>query len=105
MLAEELKEGMGPEKFETDEDRKGSARRFKGIQILARKSMTEDIVYLKVLEENNSASPNLPPQTQIVVQPMVRVGDVWKRGGGSTWDHDEKVWAEGKPGQIQKFVP
>jgi len=77
---------------------------FKGIQIVAKKSLPDDSVELKVryaydTEAMSKLTPNLPPD--LMIQPMVNVSGQWKLGG-STRGH-KPSWDEG--GQIQTFEP
>ncbi len=87
------------EQFEAS--RKRMAPFFKGIQIVARKSLANDKVELKVKMDSEpipGQQHDLPP---FMIQPMVKVGDTWRIGGSTrgheeTWDNDA---------QIQTFVP
>ncbi len=76
---------------------------FKGMQIVAKKVLTEDKVELKVRHEYDPAvvELNKRPMPSFYRQPMVRVGTNW-RLGGSTREHTPE-WDT--TGQIQTFTP
>src|SRR4051812_31506805 len=99
MLADQLKDPKGREEFEAG--LKVVAPLFKGFQILAKKVLAEDKVELKVKTDKAPipGQPQEPPP--FTVQPMVKIGDVWKRGG-STRGYQETWESEG---EIQRFVP
>jgi RNA polymerase sigma factor (sigma-70 family) len=102
---EQLNEGLSPELLTNElqdtnalksfyADRDEQAAQFKGIQILAKKTLAEDKVELKVKEDDGATS-------QLVVQPLVKIGDEWKFGGSTreyqdNWEND---------GQVQTFAP
>ncbi len=99
LLAEELKDPKNREGFETRQ--KIMAPLFKGMQIVARKSLAEDRVELKVKMDADPLPNQEREMRPFMIQPMVKVGDEWKLGGSTqdhqaTWDND---------GQIQTFAP
>ena len=99
MQPKELQDPQRRKDFETDSSRTGLAQRLKGVQVLARKTLSEDKIHLKVLQEFD-ADPDSPPR-QVTVLPMVRVGNSWKLGGstrgGEHWEMES--------GEVQTFVP
>ena len=96
--AKELNNTKSREDFNTQ--RKKYVSHIKGLQIIAKKVLTEDKVELKVLMAHDD-SPDLPPErTPYAVQSMIKVGNEW-RLGGSTYEY-QNGW-ENK-GQIQMFA-
>lgn len=99
MLSPELltDKGNGPqgrEQFETMRNELEAL--FKGMQIVAKKALTDDKVEIKFKMDVNS-----PGQPDFLVQPMVKVGDEWKVGGNTRdfpadWETD---------GLIRSFIP
>jgi RNA polymerase sigma factor (sigma-70 family) len=92
----ELNDAKGREQFENG--RKASALHFIGMQIVARKTLAEDRVELKV-KMDADPMPNSGAKTPpFFIQPMVRVGTEWKLGGSTrgyrdTWDQDGPIQA------------
>jgi hypothetical protein len=76
------------------------AAAFKGMQIVARKTLDGDRVELKVkLDADPLPNSQVNPPT-FMAQPMVKVGNEWKLGGSTRpcqpdWDND---------GEIQTFA-
>jgi hypothetical protein len=109
---EQVNEGLRPEEIESEakdpKARDGFEARqkimaplFKGMQILAQKVLGEDKVELKVKMDVDPIPNQKRQMPPFMIQPMVRVGDVWKLGGSTrghqeTWDQD---------GQIQTYTP
>ena len=102
MLTEELKDPKYREAFESQQ--KITAPIFNGMQILAKKTLTDDKVELKVkhaydLEAMKKLTTDITPE--FIIQPMINVSGEWKLGGStrgykSSWEED---------GQIQSFNP
>ena len=99
LLAEELEDKKGREEFEAS--RKRMAPLFKGIQIVAKKSLADDKVELKMWMDSDSTSGQQCGEREFVIQPMVKIGDAWRLGGG-TMGHQE-AWDEDPT--IQTFAP
>lgn len=98
-LAGEQKDPKGREGFEARQ--KVMVPLFKGFQITARKLLADDKVELKIRMDTDpkpDQQRQLPP---FMIQPMVKVGELWKLGG-STREHQD-TWE--KDGQIQTFIP
>jgi RNA polymerase sigma factor (sigma-70 family) len=74
--------------------------RFKGMQMLARKTLFEDRVELKV-KLDSDPYPDRKRASGIVTQTMVKMGEEWK-STGMTVEHD-RTWD--RSGNIQKFTP
>ncbi len=99
-LAQELNDPKGREQFEAGQ--KMAATWFKGMQITAKKIISDDRVELKIKQDYDLAVMNKitsHPPPEYMVQPMVRVGNEWKLGG-STRGHKDSWDGEG---QIQTF--
>jgi hypothetical protein len=98
MAKEISQDATSRQQFETQRDTTAAA--FKGIQILARKTLDGDQVELKVKLDADplpNGQEELPP---VMIQPMVKAGNQWKVGGSTRgyqpeWDND---------GQIQSFA-
>jgi RNA polymerase sigma factor (sigma-70 family) len=90
---EELKDSKGRENFETQRPKMGS--QLKGIEILARKNLAADRVELKARYDLDNPSGG-QPIPDLMIQPMIKVGDEWKVGGSTrsydqTWEKDGDV--------------
>jgi hypothetical protein len=99
IVAGELKDPKGREQFEAGQ--KMLAPVFKGMQILAKKTLEEDRVELKIKQDYDPAMNQLGKMLGALIQPMVRVGTEWKLGG-STREY-QQAWE--KDAQIQTFTP
>lgn len=85
----ESDEAKDREQFEAG--RKTMAPLFKGLQIVARKTLGEDRVELKIKMDADpmpNSKADMPP---FMIQPMVKVGNEWKLGGSTrgyqpNWD-------------------
>jgi RNA polymerase sigma factor (sigma-70 family) len=106
MLAqEELKGTKRREMFETNKIK--FAPFFNGVQILAKKVLTDDRVELKYKNDLDPAvnqlldMPKSGPLPQFIVQAMVKVGNDWKMDGLPRLN--EESWDD--EGQIEKFAP
>ena len=94
----EQKNPKSRESFET-----GSAKiapLFRGMQVLARKDISDQQVEIKVRWDINIAPASATGSSQVMIQPMVKVGDEWKIGSSTRqytpdWD---------KGGTIHSFV-
>jgi hypothetical protein len=105
-------EGFGPESKASElrdshggaeqfaERQKMMAPLFKGIQILAKKILSDDEVELKIKMDADPI-PGLPrppssrPTSEFKIQPMIKVGYEWKITG-STRQHEEKWDLDGQ---------
>ena len=96
--ADEAKDPKGKEKFEASYKTMGAL--FKGMQILARKTISDERVELKVKLDSDPYQ-NKPTGPGIAIQPMLKVGDEWKLGG-NTHQHSVK-WDQN--GSIQTYNP
>lgn len=99
MLAGELNDKQGREQFESGQMK--MEQLFKGMQIVAKKLLTDDKVELKVRLDADPVPGQQHDMPPFMIQPMVKIGDAWKIGG-STRGHEES-WEE--DGQIQTFTP
>ena len=99
LLAEESKEAKSREDFETRQ--KMMSPLFKGMQIVAEKSLTGDKVELKVKMDADPIPGQTRQQPPFLIQPMVKVENEWKLGG-STRDY-RNGWET--DGQVQTFAP
>jgi RNA polymerase sigma factor (sigma-70 family) len=95
--ATESQDAKGREQFEAA--RKDMVPRFQGIQILARKKLSEELVELKVRMDENTGQDTGGAATSLTIQPMIKVGNEW-RLGGSTRAY-QGVWE--REGQIQQL--
>jgi len=96
---DELSSGKEREEFETN--RKIMEPFFKGLQIVARKTLAEDRVELKYKMDSDPIPNNNVEMPRVVIQPFVKIGTEWKVGGSTrayqdNWDQD---------GQIQPLTP
>lgn len=75
---------------------------FKGMQILAQKTLPDGMVELKIKQEYDPAIAQVAGRDlpEYLVQPMVKVGNEWKFGG-STRDYSG-TWDE--PGTIDNLA-
>ena len=102
---EELKGTKRREIFETNKTK--FAPFFNGVQILAKKVLTDDRVELKYKNDLDPAvnqlldMPKNGPLPQFIVQAMVKVGNDWKMDGLPRLN--EESWDD--VGQIEKFAP
>jgi RNA polymerase sigma factor (sigma-70 family) len=111
---DQVNEGLSPdllnsqstgeeERQKFEENQKKMAPLFGAIQIVARKVISPDKVELKMrMDVNQPAGQELSPAAtgQLLIQPMVKVGEQWKLGGSTreyreSWDSD---------GAIERFV-
>src|SRR5208283_2823556 len=100
-LGPELQQGEPTDdksREEFDAGRKARAPLFKGMQIVSRKSLSDDKVELKVKMDADPAPNGQPSTPPVVIQPMVKVGDEWKLGGSTrgyepAWDLDGQIQA------------
>jgi RNA polymerase sigma factor (sigma-70 family) len=99
LLAEESKNSKAREDFETQQ--KMMAPLFKGLQIIAEKSLAGDKVELKVKMDTDPIPSQTRQQPPFLIQPMVKIENEWKLGG-STRDY-QNGWENGS--QVQVFVP
>ena len=97
--ASEAKNLKGREDFEARQ--KVMAPLFKGFQVVAKKSLADDKVELKIRMDGDPIPGQQRQMPPFMIQPMAKVGDVWKLGG-STRSHDA-AWES--DGQIQTFTP
>jgi hypothetical protein len=74
---------------------------FKGFQIVAKKSLADDKVELKIKMDADPIPGQQHQMPPFMIQPMVKVGDVWKISG-STRGHDA-TWES--TGQIETIAP
>jgi hypothetical protein len=81
LLEHELSNAKGREQFEAG--RKTLAPLFKGMQILARKTLGEDRVELKVKMDADPLPESKADMPPFMIQPMVKVGHEWKLGGST----------------------
>jgi RNA polymerase sigma factor (sigma-70 family) len=102
IMAHELSNKHGREQFEAS--KKQMAKVMKGLQIVARKVLSDDKVELKFKQDFDPKmwkQITQAPAPEYLLQPMVKIGDEWKLGGSTrsytaSWDTD---------GQIQTFTP
>ncbi len=89
LLKHESEDPKGREDFETG--RKMMFPAFKGMQVLARKTVREDRIELKVRMDAGPLSNGeaMPP---MMIQPMVKVGNEWKQSNGREY---EPEWDDG----------
>lgn len=99
LLADEFKNPNGREDFEKQQ--KMIAPLFKGMQIVAAKSLADDRVELKFKMDADPVPGQANQQPSFLIQPMVKVGNEWKLGG-STRSYSDN-WENN--GQVQTFVP
>ena len=105
LAQEELKGTKRREMFETNKIK--FAPFFKGVQILAKKVLTDDRVELKYKNDLDPAvkqlfdMPKSGPLPQFIVQAMVKVGNDWKVDGLPRLN--EESWED--ESQIEKFAP
>lgn len=91
---QELKDGKSREGFE--DAKKTMPLAFKGMQIVARKTLAEDRVELKVrvdVDPTVNADLKMPP---FVIEPVLKVGNEWKVAGNprdyeNQWDQDGQI--------------
>jgi hypothetical protein len=94
---EESKDPTARQNFE--ESQKKSAALLKGMQILARKTLSDEKVELKIRLDSDP-DPNNPQATPgFLIQPMSKIGDEWKLGGStheysSKWDEEGQIQSE-----------
>jgi len=98
MRPDEVSNPQAREEFE--ERQQVVAEAFKGFQIVAKKSLSDDRVELKV-KQVYDPTPNLPTPPEFTIQPMARVGSEWKISG-STREY-RSDWENG--GQVQGLNP
>jgi RNA polymerase sigma factor (sigma-70 family) len=97
-LAPELqKQELGDPKARSsfESGRTNIAPLLKGVEILARKNLAEDRVELKVRTDIDPPSGG-QPMPDVMIQPMVKVGDEWKLGGSTrgyqqSWDQEGDI--------------
>ncbi|EEF63446.1 RNA polymerase sigma factor [Pedosphaera parvula] len=99
LLEQELKDPKGRKQFESGQ--KIMAPLIKGTQILSRKVLDADHVELKVHLDADPIPNSTDQQPPLLVQPMVRVGNEWKLGGGTISLSDD--WDQS--GEIQAVTP
>jgi RNA polymerase sigma factor (sigma-70 family) len=98
-MAEEVSQDPGSrEQFEKQKD--AMVAGFRGMQILARKTLDGDRVELKVKMDADFLPNSQTDAPPVMIQPMAEVGGEWKASGSSqdwqpSWDND---------GQIQSFA-
>ena len=91
MQAEMKKDPNDRQQFESAIKRGASS--FKGMQIMAKKTIADDKVDLKVLmEDTRSKSPG----NKYLLQVMAKIGNDWKVGGGTrgyvaSWDNGSNI--------------
>jgi hypothetical protein len=91
MQAEMKKDPNDRQHFESAMKR--GAPSFKGMQIMAKKTIADDKVDLKVLMEATSTKS---PDNKCVLQMMAKIGNEWKVGGGTrsyqaNWDNGSNI--------------
>jgi hypothetical protein len=99
MLKHELEDENGREHFEAG--RKALGPLFKGMQILARRTLSEDRVELNLKMDADSPPDSQEDMPPFLIQPMVKVGSEWKLGGSTRGGYlpDWEDGAEGKTGR------
>jgi len=102
MVAEENKDSQAKQKLENDQTL--AAKVLVGMQIMAKKTLADDRVEIKVRMAADPQllkqfSAHMPPE--FMLQPMVKIGDEWKLGGSS------HAWTENwdQSGQIETYSP
>ena len=91
MQAEMKKDPNDRQQFESAMKRGASS--FKGMQIMAKKTIADDKVDLKVLMEATSTKS---PDNKYYLQVMAKIGNEWKVGGGTrsyqaSWDNGSNI--------------
>jgi hypothetical protein len=81
LLKHEDEDAKAREQFETG--RKAMAPLFKGLQIVARKTLGEDRVELKLKMDADPLPDSKADMPPFFIQPMVKVGNEWKLGGST----------------------
>ncbi|MEI6356774.1 MAG: hypothetical protein WCP53_06690, partial [Verrucomicrobiota bacterium] len=109
---EQVIEGAGPEAADTESKNPNSGRDFetsqkvmaplfKGLQVVAKKSLGDDKVELKVRVDADA----IPGQEQAIpslgIQRMVKIAGIWKFNGGTSVGID--TWES--EGQIESYSP
>ena len=90
---DEMANEDGPIEFEAR--RQVLAPLFKGLQILASKALSDDIVELKVQVDSYTAPGTTVEIPSLIIQPMVKVGNEWRLGNAErayegAWDQDSQ---------------
>jgi hypothetical protein len=98
MQKSELNDPKSRDQFE--KGRKQFAPLFKGLQVVARKSLGDDRVELKVKMDADSPPDSKVAMPPYMIQPMVKVGNEWKLGGSTRgytekWDQDGQIESPG----------
>ena len=80
-------------KFNADIQRKG--QQIQGLQVLARKTLSEDKVELRIKLDGIPTSNNGKQAHDSFIQPMVKIGNEWKLNGSTRpytpdWDNGSK---------------
>jgi len=94
-MAKEVSQDPGSrQQFEARRDEVAAA--FKGMQIVARKTLDGDQVELKVKMDADPLPNGQWDLPSFMIQPMVKVGDEWKVSGSTrnwqpSWDNDGQI--------------
>ena len=102
MLTNQLSDARGSKQFE--DAQKSAPKMMKGLQITARKVLSDDSVELKIKDDFDAEmmrklNVGIPPE--YMVQPMIKIGNDWKLGGSTHGYHDG--WDA--DGRIETFTP